>query len=79
MAPVIAGILSIAKALPAIAAIIKILADARAKRIERKVLSRYRAKQEVKERLFEKLKVTTCPEERIKIIEDIKLLDPFID
>jgi len=79
MPPIIAGIFSLIKVVPAITAIVTMISEMRRKKIEAKVLHRYQQKKQVKETLYERLRSTNDPEEREQIIRDLQLLDPFID
>jgi len=77
MAPIIAGIFSVAKAIPAIAGIISAIKAMREKHIEAKVIARYKQKEIAKKRLYAKLKKAETAKEREEIIRKIELIDPF--
>ena len=64
MAPIVAGIITVAKAIPAIAGIISAIKAMRESAIEKKVLARYKQKQQVKKRLYDKLRKAETAEER---------------
>ena len=79
MAPIIAGIIAVAKAIPVIAGIISTLSAMREKSIEKKVLSRYKQKERVKRTLRKQLVEENDPAKRKELIKHLELIDPYTE